>query len=332
MARELVVGNPYLIQFNLLVDCIYNCNYCYLGLIRKKNKKQFIPVSDILEFLDKFRDYHTEYSLKISLNLTGGDLWLYPDIDKLFSSINEMDFVEDVSLLLNSLWHPQAKKYISIIKRKISLIQLNIDALKDRESDIIYLQQKNTPTVVKILISKNTFYFNFQMEVLKHLRKKVPKLLVSIDRLCPVNKSQLTEMLTSSETEEKIKLIRHTNPDLFIIDDPLVNTRILKKHSQGNSINVSNILNGCIIRGGGLSVYPDGKIKLCSRIPSYETKFDTDNFDLIKYVKKFSSIYQKATSSCQSCALFSQCAGGCPATSFLYNNQELAKDYYCINT
>ena len=227
MDPVLKIGNPFLIQFNLLTRCVFNCSYCYLNKLRKSSDK-ILSFGEYRDFLEVFSKYHDEFGLDLSLNLTGGDLWFHPELESILGYTNELDFVTDISLLINSLWHPESRRLILSIKDKLSCVQLNIDSLVDRENDLLFLEANNVSSVVKILISKNQSYFDYQIKTLKTLRKSIPSLKVSIDRLCPTTLDQIGQIASFGEVIEKVDQIIKLGIELFIVDDHLF------RHYMGN--------------------------------------------------------------------------------------------------
>lgn len=331
MQNELVIGNPYTLQFNLLTDCIFKCNYCYLNEIKRNNNKRLSYLS-YKHFLDKFKDYFKKYNLTLRLNITGGDIWFHPEISKIMKYTYSLPYIEDMNLLINNLWDKKSKELILCFKDKIGLVQLNIDSLNNRAEDTLFLENNNIRIVVKILISKNKKYLDNQIKILNTLRKRSKNLLVSIDRLCPANKSQIKEVLSSpKEMLDEINKIRDQNIKLFITDDPLISSYLKLSEREVQSVTLkTEELFGCLIPNGGLTIYPDGSIKLCARIPSFNTGFNINNFDLLSYITKFTKLSNEKKKDCKDCRLYSYCQGGCPATSFIANGNKISRDLSCL--
>lgn len=88
-------------------------------------------------------------------------------------------------------------------------------------------------------------------------------------------------------------------------------------------------MRGCIIPNGGLAVFPSGDIKLCARIPQFETGFNIKNFNLIKYIQGFRYIKNEIKKNCSGCNFEELCDGGCVATS--YNvAKKITNDAQCM--
>lgn len=100
----IILGSPYLIPVNLLTEYIYKCNYCYLKKLRVGNGC-YLMFNDYKRFLDKFRIYHEDYGLNVRVDLTGGDLWLYPKYNQIIKETVTRDYVSEIGLMINSLWH-----------------------------------------------------------------------------------------------------------------------------------------------------------------------------------------------------------------------------------
>jgi radical SAM protein with 4Fe4S-binding SPASM domain len=320
--NDLIIGDPYLLQFNLLKKCKYSCDYCYL----RDYKDVVLPFEQIKDFLKKFSFYTSTYNFELSISLTGGDIFLYPNLFKLIEHLCRLDYIKNISLLINSLWHKQAKDYILYIKdHKPLSVQINIDELRDREEDLAFLINQNIPTNVKILLSKNQKYYEQQTSLLLYLLKKYPQLLVSVDRLIPTKKEALPSVLSLDDIKKKVHHIFNISKENFITDDPIIKLIL----NSNIDVNQEDELTGCSIGIGSTTIFPDGKIKLCARIPNFETGYNIENFELKKYILYTKRLLQTARDQCKSCSLYKSCKGGCPATSYIINNK-FTKDFHCV--
>ena len=315
------LGNPYHVQIHLLNSCINDCSYCYLKASRANS---ILKSNRIKSFLNKLEKYNAKYKLNISITLTGGDLFLYPELETLFKYLNKSNNIISVSLLLNSLWHKKSKYLISIIANKIDNVQLNLDNVKDRPQDLRWLEENNIPFSTKILLSKDNSYYKKQKNSLKNLIKNHPELCISVDRFIPTNKNQIRDLCSHKELQKKLSDISQLAKGTFISDDPVVKILLNQKiHYKKNTIH------GCSIGNGSVTVYPNGSIKLCARIPKLETGFTIDNFDLYKYIEFTNKLKASIKTDCIKCTKYKFCQGGCPATSFFQNNK-LSKDINCF--
>jgi len=320
----IILGSPYLVQVNALTRCFFGCSYCYLKNFYL-NTDYFLPLADYRRFLDKFSTYHSNYGLDLRVDLTGGDLWLHPEYGQIIEETVKRNYITKIGLMVNSLWHKQARQAIKKIGKKLVTVQLNIDAyLKDtNDADIEFLLKENIPTGIKILLSKNGDYFKFQLKILRRLNKKYPDLKVSVDRLCPTNESQIQQVIVGSEMEKRLEKVKSVNAQ-FVTEDPLLSAKRKIIECEEDD------LVGCSIPNGALTLYPDGKVKLCARIPSFETGFTIDNFDLLDYVGEMDWVIKARSKGCDGCALIARCRGGCPATSFIYNGGKIGRDINCV--
>ncbi len=322
MSECINIANPYYVQLHLLADCIFNCSYCYL---KGYDRKSMLSKKQINTFLNKFNNYYQDFGLRVHINLTGGDIWLYEGISEIFFLLKKHKVVQDFSLLLNSLWHEDSYKIIKDNKNSISLVQLNIDAINNRDKDIQFLSKEKIRFVIKILLSNNEHYYIKQLNILRKLLRKYPDLLVSIDRICPTNQSNKKMRLSVKNLKKKLLEIRSIANNVLIVDDPLVSAFFNKAKSESEK----GFWNGCVIPSGGLAVYPNGEVKLCARIPNYTTGFTINNFTLEHYIDSFSEIRNQQMKNCNKCPISAQCQGGCPATSFIDKNI-ITKDHQCL--
>jgi radical SAM protein with 4Fe4S-binding SPASM domain len=315
------IGSPYLMQVHLLNSCINDCDYCYI----KSPSTQILNPQRLIKFFQKFEEYNNKYNLEIAVSLTGGDLFLYPYLELVVEYLKRAKNVSSVSLLINSLWHKNSKKIVLKISNKLENVQLNIDNIKDREEDLKWLVRKKIPVNIKILLSKDLNYYNSQKNILKKLTKSNPKLYISVDRLIPTTRKQLKNICSLKELEEKINEILVLSKGKFVSDDPIVKLLLSKKEKL-----LKDSMYGCSIGKGSVTVYPDGSIKLCPRIPKFNTGFTVENFDLKKYLRFSEKLTERIHVKCKGCNKYQLCKGGCPASSFIKNNT-LDKDINCYN-
>lgn len=318
---EITVGNPYLAQFNLTNRCIFDCQYCYLKAAGLK-PSSLLEYSRFKAIINKLAKAGSFYDFDLQIDITGGDIWLIKDIESYLSLLISEPKVKGVGLMLNSLWHPKAKDSINLVKPKLTLVQLNIDSMKDHNEDIGYLINKNIRTVIKILISNDKLYFNNQIRIAKELLKKYPKLLISFDRLTPSDQDQTKNISSYNLYQEQFHKIKQIADKNLITDDPFTGCGMKNITRSDDSIH------GCAIPGSGITVFPDGSVKLCARIPQFDTKFNIENFSFTSYLKKFNKINSQKNKKCSGCVFESACGGGCPATSYVKSGK-ITRDIHC---
>jgi len=310
------IGDPYLLQIHITSKCPLKCSYCYL----EKDPPVDLSFDKIKRFLEKFNKYYNESGLKVRINLTGGDIFLYPDLEKLLKYIQGQDFIEAIYLMINSFYRKKKnKKIITKFRKKIMGVQINTDiATKD---DVIFLKKEKIPAAAKIMLSKNSD-FHKQLKKIIELREPNDHLAVSIDRLSPQTKDQIKFLLPAKEQAKQIKILLSIFQDKFITEDPLVRKLKTQFLNKGKLIhNGKESIDGCIIPNGGLAVFPDGQIKLCARISNFNTNFTIKNFDLIKYVNKFNKYSSANNQQCKNCAVKNKCPKGCLSTYIMYNDR-----------
>lgn len=326
MTKEIKIGNPYLLQFNLLTDCIFHCNYCYLNQLRNKNNPT-LSFKDFKKFIDYFESYYHSYGLTLQVDLTGGDIWIHPEFESVITYTHQKPYVKSIGLMINSLWHQKALNTLNKVKDKLGTIQLNIDALNKRPSDLTKLKKINLSCAVKIMISNNLPYFLHQLDILRKLKDYDSNLIVAIDRICPVESKQLKDIPSLYETIKMINEVKIVCGNNFVTEDPLIKALLGDKKLHKES---SETINGCAIPNGGLSIFPDGSIKLCSRIPNFNSGYNVHNFNLDNYIQKYQIEMSQRHSNCKHCSIFELCQGGCPATSFISENNKINRDINCL--
>jgi len=255
----------------------------------------------------------------------GGDLWLHPEIFQILKYTHDLSHVAHIYLAVNNLWSKEARLYLQQFKDKIGGVQLNIDALEGRFDDLLFLQENKIPAGVKIVLTKQ-HNIKQRIKMAQRLNRLCPDLLIFVDRLCPQSLEEYKYALSLEELKETISILGKTFKH-FRSEDPLVKTLLLLNKKEATRLKDDEI-GGCVIPNGGLAVYPDGKIKLCSRVSSFDTGYNIRNFDLLDYISKFGYLREKRV-RCKLCNFFPSCQGGCPATSFAKENK-FSRDLHCL--
>ncbi|MEK9147489.1 MAG: SPASM domain-containing protein [Patescibacteria group bacterium] len=319
--QEIYIANPFVVQIHLNKKCFLGCSYCYLRNI----KDSYINTEHVKKFLANLNLLAKRHKFNLHINLTGGDLFFHPKIDQICQDIYHIPSVGSISLMVNTLWHKKAYKIVLALKDKLDAIQVNIDVISSRIDDVKFLKENNIKTVVKVMLAKNND-MNQQVEIAKKIQEINPGILVGVDRFCPQSAGDRKYMLSRQELVKAIKRLKKEF-FLFITDDPLVES-IINKPSDIVDID-QNVMRGCIIPNGGLAIFPDGKIKLCARIPQFETGFNIKNFNLIKYIQTFKHVSGMVKEKCAGCNFIQLCNGGCVATSYsLIDN--FTRDAQCM--
>ena len=130
-------------------------------------------------------------------------------------------------------------------------------------------------------------------------------------------------MCSLKELREKASEILILSNGNFVCDDPIIKLLFDQKEKLQ-----TDSLHGCSIGKGSVTVYPDGAIKLCARIPKFETGLTIENFDLKEYIHLANKLTRKIHDKCRKCTEYQFCKGGCPATFFVKSNR-LDKDINC---
>lgn len=327
MRKDIFIADPYLLQFNLLTDCTLDCDYCYLSSLRGR-ESFIVRANDFKKFLDKFKKYCSKYGIQITVDITGGDIWLHPEIKEILIYAYSSSHVRKIGLMANSLWHKNAKKLITLVRNKLGMVQLNIDVLNSRLDDLEFLESAGIRSGIKLMLSKDKPYLDSQIKVLNKLMMRFGKLLVSFDRLCPISEGQTGGVL---ETKAMLKIIDNVTkkyPNRVVTNDPLIKAYLLR--NELGKFGSDEDARGCVIPSSGLTVFPDGSIKLCARIPEFTTGFNINNFDLEPYIEQYTPLMESRKKDCLGCKYFPVCQGGCPASSYIINNGSIGKDINCI--
>jgi len=104
---ELWINNEVLVQLNITARCPLNCEFCY---IKQKYGNEDLDFYKILRLLNNLEKYYDEYGISYRVNLTGRDIFYYPELEKLLYFLRDNDSVIAIDPLLNTFWKEEYKK------------------------------------------------------------------------------------------------------------------------------------------------------------------------------------------------------------------------------
>lgn len=132
------------IDINPLYQCNNNCNYCYLGNLRKIDKR--LQINELIECLDDILNYLDRFNKKENLYFSfyGGDLNLI-DINTLYEYIQVLIQYGDVNIVLNItkkedidnfLRIKMLSQYDPVKNKKNHKVTLSVSLNKERQKNL----------------------------------------------------------------------------------------------------------------------------------------------------------------------------------------------------
>lgn len=271
------INKEYVIQLNLTGSCPFVCDFCY---IKNKFSGVNLDPSRVLTLWNNLRKYSKKLGIFYRVNMTGGDLFFYPKWREVAKFLLKEKSVRFVDPLLNKFWKPEEKDLLSILSKKITYVQFNLDVVTD--NDIKSVGEIGAKAVVKISIYRGKFKIDLLKA--KKLVKKFPEILyVSADLIIPQkHQSKQVNKLCIIDDFRKIKsritILKKGLRKNFWVRHPIL--AYLAHHRRYF----------CPVPFSGTYVFPDGSISICPRYPHLKSGFIIENFDLIKYVSKFQKL------------------------------------------
>jgi len=275
---ELWINNEVLVQLNVTAKCPLNCEFCY---IKQKYGNEDLSFYKILKLWNNLKKYYDEYGITYRVNITGGDIFYYPELEKLLYFLKDNDSVTAVDPLLNTFWNEEHKRLLNIVIDKITYIEFNVLLVKD--SDIEYAYDNTKWVVLKYPLYKgNTKKMLYKVV---NLMKKWENVILAFDWIIPQSKEfvEYTYIKDIKGGVEEAKRVIEILEREGLKDRVLPLFCIVEREVFGRTylcgVGIQNIY-----------VMPDGKIVPCSRYPWLDTGFTIDNFDLFEYFSKFNKL------------------------------------------
>lgn len=342
----------FILQWHLTAKCEQKCAHCYMRDERsyKDEIEKELSYKDCLKVLDDYLEMAEKLGAATSINFTGGDPLLKPEIFDLIRESTKRGV--SVGILGNpNLLTPRIAKRLKncgLVKYQLSLdgLEKTHDRLRGRKGlfkdtlrAIDVLQREDIRTLVMFTLSKEN-----SGDLIKVIRL-VAKLGVSLfdfARLVPIGsgaalKDQMIKPYEYREfllhvLEEYKRLAEDGYQTYFGRKDHLWNLlyKELGLFERPLSEDKDLIYGGCAIGNNLLSVLADGTIYACRRLPIKVGKvpeqsirdifFNSPELNKMRKIEKMEK--------CGQCELLRFCRG-CPAVSFGVNGSYFAPDPQC---
>ncbi len=278
--KTIWINDDYLIQLNVTGLCPLNCGFCY---IKKRYTNKFLNISKIISLWENLRKYHFKYKILYRVNLTGGDIFYHPQWKKIADFLSEEKSVKYVDPLINRFWKKSDKELLSVLEKKITFVQFNLDVVT--EDDIKEVEKIGKRALVKVAVYDG----KIKNDILKakKLMSLFPNTLyVSADLIIPqmhaINDVNNCSVINNfQKIRDMLSLLKNECGKNFRVSNPILAELAYGKKSY------------CPVPHAGMCVLPDGSVSICPKYPQLKTSYNVKNFDLLKYTEK----YQKLVST-----------------------------------
>lgn len=319
------------VQWNLVKECEYTCNHCYL---KHFNINKRINSDEIVEQIIRTKKYFQE----VQINLTGGNPFFHPDIKNIIRKLY------NAGIQVSILGNPIKSKQFNLLKevsKYINEYQLSLDGI-DRGHKLmrgvnnINEIKNSADKIIKLGISINIMFTlnnNNKEELIESIDivKKRELYNFSFSRLVPSSHDQKSNIIEAVEyrklLEKVFNYLRENDIYNFSFKDNLWK---LYLYEQGLYEPKENTYSGCSIGIASISIMPDGSVYPCSRIPikigNLENDSITDIFFNNTLLKKFRDV--NSFEKCRDCILRNVCRG-CPAITYALIGDCFKSDPQC---
>ncbi len=328
----------FFIQWHVTERCNLRCSHCYQdGTVNNELTFKEIQgvISEVSEMLDIWSDsYNIELSR--SVNLTGGEPFLRPDIFQIIEEIKNFDF--DIYLLSNGTLIDNNKAAlmsdIGINGVQVSIegpeiIHDNIRGRGSFERAINGIKSLRSMGIeVTLNVTLSSLNYSYVMDVIP-LAVKLGVQRLGFSRLVPSGRGRkhLTDMLDKESVKQLYdRLLNVEIEGLDIVTGDPVASQINKDMCENAG---ATALGGCAAGISGLTFRPDGAITPCRRlnIPVGNLREDSlrevwAGSEVLCQLRDKSSYSGK----CRYCNRWAFCRG-CRAIAYEYSKSKGGDDY-----
>lgn len=283
--NEIWINDEILIQLNITPKCPLNCEFCYI----KWRYREELEWERLKKFLLQLKKWNEELGIVYNINLTGGDIFYYSNINDLIDLLSKLDYITRVDLLINRFWKEKHKRLVEKIIDKIHTVQFNIMVVQ--EEDIEWTREHNKIAAVKYPLYRGKEKKLLDKTIL--LMKKYDNLFLGFDLIIPQTPELAKYSFIKDENSirESIEIVKE-----------IIGTIEKEVGSKNRILTSDTIINRelfgeiylCPVGFASFAIMPDGKIVPCARYPFLDTKYTIENFDLVEYFKKYNKLVSNA--------------------------------------
>ncbi|MEO0129498.1 MAG: radical SAM protein [candidate division WOR-3 bacterium] len=322
-------------QWHITNYCNLRCHHCYQDDFSRNNDLKINENKKILlKITERLKDG------KITINITGGEPFLYKDIFKLFNTINEIDNIKTFNIITNGLL--LNKDNIERLNRmkKLREIKISLEG-GDPESndkirgkgvfDRVIMNVENLHRISKkeIVLMFTLGSYNYRnLNRMLQLAKSLKVNGVIVERFVPWGKGLLLRDQYLKKDEWFVvvdDIIRFVNLDY--------NPRELVQYKAFHIILKNpNELKGALCNLGeeSMALMPNGDVFPCRRFPTKIGNLLQDDFGEILLRLKIlkNNIRENLKGKCRDCVI--EGCFGCRALAYALNNDFYTEDPQCF--
>ncbi len=322
-------------QWHITNYCNLRCYHCYQDdfsnnndLKINENKKILLKIAERLS------------AGKITINITGGEPFLYKDIFKLLDAINQIDNIKTFNIITNGLLLNEANVEKLNRMGKLSEIKISLEGGDHESNDKIRGKGVFDKVIMNVenlhRISKKTIVLMFTVgscnyHNLNRMLQLAKCLMVDgviVERFVPLGKGLLLKNQYLKKDEWFVvidEIIRFVNLDY--------NPKELVQYKAFHiSFKNSNELKGalCNLGAESMALMPNGDVFPCRRFPTKIGNLLEDDFGEILLRLKIlkNNIIENLKGKCRDCVI--EGCFGCRALAYALNNDFYSEDPQCF--
>jgi radical SAM protein with 4Fe4S-binding SPASM domain len=322
------MGKEFSFQWHLTDLCNLRCKHCYQDNYDNRKDKSFDDIKKILyNLVNYFEDQNFE---TVSINLTGGEPFLFPHLIPLLEEIEKVQVIKDVNIITNGI----NLKDINQLNRfkKLKYLKVSLEGAREKTNDFIRgegvfkrvinnLGNISYPFLLMFTLAKYNYK---ELDLMYRLAEQVGAKGFILERFIPLGEgNKIKEMVLSYK--EWYEVVERVS---FWIDGEVED--LLPYKAFYIDFEENTIWGALCNLGESCAIMPNGDIYPCRRFPLILGNALYDDFSIIyekivKFRENFSK--DKLKGKCYLCPE-PDCIG-CRALSYSLFGDIYAEDIQC---
>ncbi len=315
-------------QWHITDFCNLRCKHCYQNAFDRRNELDYSNLVNILyNITNSLKKLNINY---LSINLTGGEPFLFPHLNSLLAELDKIDIVKEINIITNGTLLPD--RVIRKRSEKLKYLKISLEGAKEETNDLI----RGIGSFKRVIenINKTSFDFILMFTLAKYNYKEIDDMYrlaknlgakgFILERFIPLGRGKnIKDMVL--ESKEWYEILERIATWVDLKPEDLIIYKAFYANFEENTI-----LGAICNLGEACAVMPNGDVFPCRRFPIILGNLTREGFDeiykkIIEFRNKFTK--DRLKGKCYLCPI-EDCIG-CRALSYSLALDIFEEDFQC---